>query len=88
MPASFTPNLNLALPQVDVDAGWGTTLNSDFVAIDNIFAGNGTGTSVGVNVGNGKTLTMGGTMILGRGEATNTVVAPVIRGAEIGRAHV
>ena len=81
MPATFTSNLNLALPEVDVDSGWGTTLNSDFVKIDDIFTANGTGTSVGLNVGSGKTMTMGGTLILGRGDNTNTVTAPTIRGA-------
>lgn len=81
MPASYTANLSLALPQVDFDAGWGTTLNSDFVLIDDIFTAEGTGTSVGVNIGSGKKLVIGGSLILGSGDATNSVTAPTIRGA-------
>jgi hypothetical protein len=81
MPASYTANLHLALPQVDVDAGWGTTLNNDFDLIDDLFNAAGDGTSIGLNVGTGKTLTIGGEMVLGTGDDTNTVTAPVIRGA-------
>lgn len=81
MPASYTPNLNLALPEPNVDANWGVTLNADFTLIDNLFASNGSGTSIGVNVGSGKTLLLGGTMLLGTGDGTGSVTAPTIRGA-------
>lgn len=76
-----TPNLGLTLPVPNVDTGWGSTLNADFTLIDNIFAAAGNGTAVGLNVGSGKTLTLGGTMILGTGDATASVTAPTIRGA-------
>ena len=82
------PNLaGLILPTPNVSTGWGSTLNSDFTIIDNVFADNGSGTSVGLQVGSGKTLNAGGTviaggtMILGSGDGTNTVAAPTIRGA-------
>lgn len=82
------PNLaGLILPTPNVSTGWGSTLNSDFTIIDNVFADNGSGTSVGLQVGTGKTLNAGGTviaggtLILGGGDGTNTVTAPTIRGA-------
>lgn len=76
-----TANLGLTLPTPNVDTGWGSTLNTDFTTIDNLFASNGTGTSVGLQVGSGKTLVLGGTMVLGAGDGTGTVTAPTIRGA-------
>lgn len=85
--ATTTPNLSLTIPTPNVDSGWGSTLNTDFTLIDNLFPADGSGTSVGIQVGTGKTLLAGGTiiaggtMILGSGDATNTVTAPVIRGA-------
>lgn len=85
--ATTTANLGLTLPTPNVDSGWGGTLNTDFTLIDNLFAANGSGTSVGLQVGSGKTLNAGGTiiaggtMILGSGDGTNTVTAPTIRGA-------
>lgn len=82
------PNLaGLTLPTPNVSTGWGQTLNDDFTIIDNVFADAGSGTSVGLQVGSGKTLNAGGTiiaggtMILGSGDGTNTVTAPTIRGA-------
>lgn len=82
-----TANLGLTLPTPDVSTGWGGTLNTDFQLIDDVFAAAGSGTSVGINVGTGKTaniggtLVAGGTVILGAGDATSTVTAPTIRGA-------
>ena len=76
-----TANLGLTLPTPNVDTGWGSTLNTDFTTIDNLFASNGTGTSVGLQVGSGRTLVLGGTMVLGAGDGTGTVTAPTIRGA-------
>ena len=40
---------------------WGTNLNGDLDSIDAVFKTDGTGTSVGLNVGTGKTLTVAGT---------------------------
>jgi hypothetical protein len=85
--ATTTTNLGLTLPTPNVDTGWGSTLNTDFTLIDNIFASDGTGTSIGIFVGTGKTasisgtLVAGGTVILGSGDGTGTVTAPTIRGA-------
>ena len=82
-----TANLGLTLPTPNVDTGWGSTLNTDFTIIDNLFAAAGSGPSVGLNVGAGKTLNVGGTLvgagtiILGSGDGTGTTTSPVIRGA-------
>lgn len=82
-----TSNLGLTLPTPNVDTGWGSTLNTDFTLIDDLFTANGSGTSVGINVGSGKTASIGGTLIaggtviLGSGDGTGTVTAPTIRGA-------
>lgn len=77
---SQTTNLDLTLPTPDVDTGWGTTLNTDFVKIDDIFDADGGGTSVGLNIGDTKTAVLRGTLILGDGDGTNTTSAPTIRG--------
>jgi hypothetical protein len=85
--ATTTANLGLTLPTPNVDSGWGSTLNTDFTLLDDLFAANGSGTSVGLQVGTGKTLNAGGTIIaggtviLGSGDNTATVTAPTIRGA-------
>lgn len=78
--ATTTPNLGLTLPTPNVDTGWGSTLNTDFTTIDNLFAAAGSGTSVGLNVGSGKTLLLGGTVLLGTGDGTGSLTAPTIRG--------
>lgn len=58
-----TTNLGLILPTVDGSANdWGTELNTALTALDALFAAAGTGTSVGFNVGAGKTLTVAGTI--------------------------
>ena len=85
--STTTANLGLTLPTPNVDSGWGGTLNTDFTLIDDLFTANGSGTSVGLQVGSGKTLNAGGTiiaggtLILGSGDGTNTVTPPTIRGA-------
>lgn len=78
-----TPYLDLNLPVPDVDAGWGNTLNTAFGEIDSVFAWNGTGTKVGLNVGTDRTLTLAGTMVIGGGDNSASPTAAVIRGAAV-----
>jgi len=62
MPA-YTTNLNLTKPTVGGDTNvWGGYINGNSDTVDGIFADAGNGTSVGLNVGSGKTLTVGGTL--------------------------
>lgn len=60
---SYSTNLNLAKPTVGGDTNqWGGYLNTNTDTLDAIFNGAGTGTSVGLQVGSGKTLKVGGTL--------------------------
>jgi hypothetical protein len=77
MADAYTPNLNLTKPEVGSSTDtWGSKLNADMDTLDAIFKSDGTGSSVGLKVGSGKTLAVAGSAVITGSLTVPTASAP------------